>query len=256
MSEWELVNIQAISGTGYYDYASVKRIADKIGGTVNYASELGYTAISGLRSYTPQTFNLLPVYIPDGSVYGLIFYGGWSYGSPDSYIYFVDLNESGDVASKGSIGGTPYVGYNMVAIYTDGDFSVIKTPDGNSYRNWFAFDTCENVLLGTDCFCCIGNSGAIVDLENPKSEDYLYIYASHMVGGGNIIVQNDGTLFVEIIPHSAYYPSYSNSSLSANILICNNIKKSIYDYSDRSRIIEVNGVKFSLLTNKFYIPVE
>jgi hypothetical protein len=255
MSEWELVNIQDISGMGYYDYASVKRIADKIGGTVNYASELGYTSISGLRSYTPQTFNLLPVYIPDGSVYGLIFYGGWSYGSPDSFIYFVDLNESGDVASKGSIGGTPSIVYNMVAIYTDGDFSVIKTPEGNSYRNWFAFDTCENVLLDTNCFCCIGDSGGIVDLENPKSEDYQYIYASSMIGGSNII-QNDGSLFVEIVPHSAYYQSYSGSSLSANILTCNNIKKAIYDYSERYRIIEVNGVKFSMLTNRFYIPVE
>jgi hypothetical protein len=256
MGEWELVNIQGISGTGYYNYASVKRIADKIGGTVNYASELGYTSISGLWSTSTPQMNLLPVYIPDGSIYGLIFYGGWSYGSPDSVIYFVDLNESGDVASKGSIGGTPYVGYNMVAIYTDGDFSVIKTPEGNSYRNWFAFDTCENVLLDTDCFCCIGNSGSIVDLENPKLEDYLYIYAGSMIGGGNSIIQNDGSLFVEIVPHSAYYPSYSNSSLSANILTCNNIKKAIYDYSERYRIIEVNGVKFSMLTNKFYIPVE
>lgn len=256
MGEWELVNIAGISGySGYYNYATVKRIADKIGGSVNYASELGYTSISGLWSTTTPPMNLLPVYIPDGSIYGLIFYGGWSSGSPDSRIYFVDLNESGDVESKGSIGGATYVGYNMVAIYTDGDLSVIQTPSGNSYRYWFAFDSCENVKQGTNSLCLIGNTGVILDLENPPDEEWTgnTIYYQSAISGTQI-VQNDGALFVELVPHMAYY---NNNQRSGNILVCENLKKAIYDYSSRAKIIEVNGVKFqSLVGTRYYIAVE
>lgn len=253
MAEWQLVTISKING--YYDYATVKKIADIIGGSVNYASELGYTSITGLwNDSNVPAMNRLPIYIPDGSIYGLIFYAGASYGSADGRIYLVLLSESGDVVSKGVISGTPYGSY-PIRVFAGSGFSVLSdSMSASSYfRDWCAFDTFENVRLGGSCLCVIGDGSQLIDIENPKEDDYSNIYASKGFSGSNI-VQTDGTLFGEYVPYVAYC---SGNGGNANILVAENIMIGLYDYSEFEKIIEVNGVEFSSIMNsRVYFPTE
>ena len=253
MAEWQLVTVSKVSGYSYYDYITVKKIADLIGGSVNYASELGYTSITGLwnDSYVPA-MNKLPIYIPDGSVYGIIFYAGASYGSADLVLYFVLLSESGDVHTKGSMRGGCYGA--TIRIFAGSGFSVLadSMSASNYYRGWCAFDSFENVRLGGSCSCVMSDTG-VLDLEHEKLEDQQYIYYLQALSGSNI-EQADSSLFGEYVPFVAYD---STSSACANILIAENIMLGLYDYSNTEKIIEVNGVKLSSIMNsRRYFPTE
>lgn len=255
MSEWQYITISKTRG--YYDYATLTRIANLIGGTVNYASDLGYTSISGLWNNNPPAMNHLAVYIPDGSIYGLIFYAGASYGSADLRVYFVLLSESGDVTAKTGASGCPYGGSYPARIFMGDGFYILadNLSNSNDYSGWCAFDTFENVKQNTDVFCYLSGS-YVVDLETSIDESEYQYYDAQYPLSGSVITQDDGTLYVELTPLFAVYDA-KNYNGKENILIAENVKQGIFDYRSIERVIEVNGVEFSsILKTHTYFPTE
>ncbi len=255
MSEWQYITISKTNG--YYDYATLTRIANLIGGTVNYASDLGYTSISGLWNNNPLAMNKLAVYIPDGSIYGLIFYAGASYGSAALRVYFVLLSESGAVTAKVGAVGCPYGGSYPARIFVGDGFYILadNLSASNDYRGWCAFDTFENVKENTDVFCYFSDYYA-VDLETPIDESMYHFYYAGKVLDGSVVTQGDGTLYAELVPMPYVYDAKDYNG-KENILITKNIKLGLFDYRSVERVIEVNGVEFSsILNSHIFFPTE
>lgn len=255
MADWQLINVTFTSA--YLSIQGWKAIADLIGGEVKSASEWGFTSITGLWSTTPS-LETLAVYVPNNSNYGLIDYGGSSYGSPDTTIYIVPMT-GGDVTVLASVGGGLDTNNTTARVYVGDGFSVIAPLEGLSYYRVCGFDTVHDVIGDRDFSALVSfgqgvSSASIFDLEEGDS---LYsATGSELITGLNI-TQNDGSLYTELIQIIARVMDKENTSLTASIYICEHFYRRFYNYATREKNILVNGIKFTTpLGSEIYFATE
>ena len=257
MGEWHLIQTSRESGISYVSKTTLTAIAELLGGEVKYASDWGFTEITGLRSTTPD-LTKLPIWKPsDSSLYGFCFYDGSSYGSSDSTAYALKLDEP--VTSAYTSFNSFYIGsspYNMLRVFVGDGFGAIANLDNQSqyYRGYFILDTFHDVKNDRD-FLGFGNGGYILDLENAPDANY-YSKKFEKVSDGSIIAQTDGSLYLEIIPNWLKI-SETDTGLIANFIQGENFMRRYYDYSSAEKNVLINGVKYSqLYFSSLYFPTE
>lgn len=253
MSDWTLINVTFTES--YLSVDGWQVIADLIGGEVKSAADWGFTSISGLWRQ-PSSMSALAVYVPEGANYGLIDYGGWSSGSPDTNMYIVPMT-GGGVTAMGGYGGGLDSSNTTARIFVGDGFSCIAPLDNVSYYRVFGFDTVHDFVGNRDfkaaCFFGQGVSSArFFDLE--EGIDLYTMNQNEMCIGLNI-AQNDGRLYMEVL----------NMMLSVNdsdgyvgtIYTAEHFYRRYYGYETREKNILINGIKFTTpLGSEVYFPTE
>lgn len=258
MGEWHLIQTSREPNISYVSKTTLTAIAELLGGEVKYASDWGFTEITGLRSAISD-LTKLPIWKPsDSSLYGFCFFDGQSYGSSDSTAYALKLDEpvtSPFTAFSSSfyIGSSPY---NTLRVFVGDGFGAIANLDNQSqyYRGYFILDTFHDVKNDRD-FLGFGTGGNILDLENAPDANY-YGVRFEKVSEGNIIAQTDGSLYLEIIPN--WLKIYeTGTNLIANFIQGENFMRRYYDYSSAEKNVLINGIKYSqLYYSSLYFPTE
>ncbi len=254
MSDWTLVNVTFTSS--YLSIQGWQAIADLIGGEVKSAQEWGFTSISELWSTTPS-LSTLAVYVPEDSNYGLINYGGWSTGSPDTRIYIIPMT-GGDVTPIVAFGGGLDSSNTTARVYVGDGYSVIAPLDNVNYYRVFGFDNIHDVIGERDfksaVFAGQGVSSAhIFDLEEGNT---IYSTAQQEMCIGQNIAQNDGRLYMEVLNIMTAVKDTSETFF-ATIYVCEHFYRRFYGYETREKTILINGIKFTTpLGSEFYFPVE
>lgn len=257
MGEWYLIQTSREPGISYVSKTTLTAIAELLGGEVKYASDWGFTEITGLYRTTPD-LTKLPIWKPsDNSLYGFCFYDGSSYGSSDSTAYALKLDEP--VTSAYTSFGSFHISsgpYNILRVFVGDGFGAIANLDSQSeyYRGYFILDTFHDVKNDRD-FLGFGNGSYILDLENAPDANY-YSKRFEKVSDGNIIAQTDGSLYLEIIPNWLKI-SETGTGLLANFIQGENFMRRYYDYSSAEKNVLINGVKYSqLYYSNLYFPTE
>lgn len=257
MGEWKIIQGSVDGYPPYVSYETYKDFESIIGGKAYHASELGFTTISGLwsgRTVTGEDLNKLAVYVPNGSVWGLIMYSGGSYGSADCTTYAIDLNVK--TPNAVSIGSCPYCADTPVRIYKGDGFSILAnlTSQNSYYRRQCWFDIAYDVKTGKEfsVFC----SGGAFNLESTDLP-YSNIAHSPVLDGGRVNNQNDGSLYVELIER-VYYNTNNKSALES-VWISKHIYNRFIDYSSANteKVVLINNRQYqSLLGTSIYFCLE
>ena len=257
MGEWHLIQTSREPDISYVSKTTLTAIAELLGGEVKYASDWGFTEITGLYSGTPA-LTKLPIWKPsDSSLYGFCFYDGQSYGSSDSTAYALKLDEP--VTSAYTSFGSFHISSNpsnTIRVFVGDGFGAIANLDSQSqyYRGYFILDTFHDVKNDRD-FLGFGNGSNILDLENAPDANY-YGKTFQYVSAGNIITQTDGSLYLEIIPNWLKI-SETETGLIANFIQGENFMRRYYDYSSAEKNVLINGIKYSqLYYSSLYFPTE
>lgn len=250
MAEWEIININAPSGT--WDYESAEAVAERMSASVKWAyADLGITAISVEYWYVhiniDTTSTDVPIITWDGCDYGMVGFNYSGYYPTTTKFVILTLDETASYVTNfgGGDGGCSGI---LEALQGQG-FTAFKQSN-NDVSNCAVFvydEAVEELVSGETVRAIIANSH-IFDLDNGTA-------INQSVFSSNTVVQSDGTAFVEVLKMMMVDKADGTGS---KVYQSNNVYKSLYDYdSGRDKTVLINGIKMNRMrATNLYISTE